>query len=58
MTPARPRFGLWNATLVVAWAVVIVLLLYPVSAILFQSLRDNTTEKLTAGNYIAMFAQP
>lgn len=57
MTAWRPRFGLWSATLAVAWAVVIVLLIYPVSAILFQSLRDNTTGHLTGANYVAMFAQ-
>lgn len=58
MTRSRPGFGLWSATLIIAWAVVIGLLIYPVLAILFQSLRDNDTGALTAAHYVDMFADP
>lgn len=51
----RFRPGLWTATLVVAWLVVAVLLIYPVLTIFSESFIDNSTGHFTLAHYATMF---
>lgn len=51
----RARPGLWTATLVIAWAVVAVLLIFPVATILRESFIDNTTGHPTLAHYSTLF---
>ena len=51
----RARPGLWTLTLVVAWAVIAILLIYPVLTILSESFIDNQTNGFTLANYATLF---
>ncbi len=52
---SRARPGIWTATLVVAWLVVAVLLIYPVITILSESFIDNSGGHFTLAHYATMF---
>jgi iron(III) transport system permease protein len=51
----RFRPGLWSVTLVVAWLVVALLLIYPVITILSESFIDNGSGHFTLTHYATMF---
>ncbi|WP_342358781.1 iron ABC transporter permease [Terrarubrum flagellatum] len=54
----RARFGridIWTGVLALAWAVIILLLIWPLSTILFASFRDNDTGAFSLGNYVDVF---
>jgi iron(III) transport system permease protein len=51
----RARPGLWTATLAIAWAVVAVLLIFPVATILRESFIDNATGHPTLAHYATLF---
>jgi iron(III) transport system permease protein len=51
----RGRPGIWTATLVLAWLLVAVLLIYPVVTILSASFIDNGTGQFTLAHYSTMF---
>ena len=52
------RPGFWTLVLLLAFAVVAVLLLWPLSSIFAASLIDNTTREPTLGNYARVIGQP
>jgi iron(III) transport system permease protein len=54
---ARPRFGFWTMVMVLAFAVLGVLLVWPLSSIFSASFIDNTTRAFTLGNYVRVLGQ-
>jgi iron(III) transport system permease protein len=55
---ARPRLDFWALVTAVAFAVLALLLVWPLSSILSASFVDNTTREPTLGNYARVLGQP
>jgi iron(III) transport system permease protein len=53
-----PKPDIWTVVLAVGWAVLGLLLLYPLSSIVHASLVDNDTGALTLDNYVAVLTRP
>ena len=55
---ALPRFDFWTLVMVAAFAVLGVLLIWPLSSIFVASFIDNATREPTLGNYARVLGQP
>jgi ABC-type Fe3+ transport system permease subunit len=55
---AKLRPGFWTLVLIVAFAVLAALLVWPLSSIFTASFIDNTTRAPTLGNYARVIGQP
>jgi len=55
---SRPRLDFWTLVMVLAFAVLGVLLIWPLSSIFAASFIDNTTREPTLGNYARVLGQP
>ena len=51
MTQARRGFDIWLIVLALAWAIVAVLLIWPLSSVIIASFRDNETGAFSLNNY-------
>jgi iron(III) transport system permease protein len=55
---ARLRFDFWTLVMVLAFAVLAMLLIWPLSSIFVASFLDNTTREPSLGNYARVLGQP
>ena len=55
---ARPRFDFWALVAILAFVILVLLLIWPLSSILTASFLDNTTREATLGNYARVLGQP
>ena len=53
-----PRFDFWTLVMLLAFVVLALLLIWPLSSIFIASFVDNTTRQPTLGNYARVLGQP